>query len=94
MEAVKTFATKNSITWSMGYGLTNQTIRGLRVVNQMQTPGYEVMPTLLLVSSGGTVLWTDEAARMKHIPENEMKVISGLRQVLDTHLQAATEPVE
>jgi thiol-disulfide isomerase/thioredoxin len=86
-DGARAFAEQFSMPWPQGYAADLKAIDAIGALNSsVPAPGYEVKPTLYLVSSDGKVLWCDDHARMKH--EDPDALIAKLEHELDQRLES------
>jgi thiol-disulfide isomerase/thioredoxin len=69
---VELFAEQFAIPWPCGYGATHESLAryGAYSTDRLSptyNPGYEVSPTLFIVSAEGRILWNDGQARPRHL---------------------------
>jgi hypothetical protein len=57
----------------------------LGIYSPYPTPGYELRPTFYLLDGEGTVLWSDESARPRHVETQVMfaELAEAITQALD-----------
>jgi hypothetical protein len=67
-DMVRAFLGRYSITWANAYSVPPETVIALGAGSGMDTPGYQVAPTIYLVGPDGRVVWTDGRARERHVP--------------------------
>jgi thiol-disulfide isomerase/thioredoxin len=75
------------IDWPSGYGLANETIDELGVVNKgmaAMAKGYNVGPTIYVVGADGKVIGSDESGRWRHRPRNE--IVAKLEKLIEEAL--------
>jgi thiol-disulfide isomerase/thioredoxin len=65
---VESYVQQFGITWPNGYGASISTFAAYGAYhNAVLVPGYEVTPTIYLLNPDGTVRWSDQRARFRHV---------------------------
>lgn len=83
------FVLENSLPWPCGYGLKADAVVEMGAVNQGMAAfgrGYLIAPTLFVVGRDGKVWGSDERARWRHQPKED--VVAALVKLIDGALAA------
>jgi thiol-disulfide isomerase/thioredoxin len=82
---VETYVAHSAATWPHAYGVPLTTIESLGTREAAPTPGYDVRPTLYLISPQGKVIWCDQHMRYMH--ESPAATQAALEKALESVLQ-------